>query len=1853
MLQVFGGLLVGAKQFQITVGGVSVDFERRISGDRVGKHKAPSLSPVNMEITASVSLPVDDAVLIDYFPKDWTILDARGGTVSEYDENYNKIEWRVGKVSDSVTRSYVFKSPKPTSLQPKKYSLRSELIYDGGKATGEDWVEILIEKAVHLDENRNFVSDISEEVKTKDGVWSEPIYEGEWVRVLFQKELNPKNDITIYVRNTQGLNTWVEVYYPDSSEKIAEFPVITGENYYKVYLTNMSGNHDTFDLKIVNSDPETAYLEFDHIVDPQSYENFYPVTTETVYEGGTDNFAAAQMYNDGNYENIFENDYDTTSSQTYYFSTTTTSGFGTDYRAFSTSYGAVNTQTIWKDFDETAPFMNYLDPLTSRTISGGDGTPSPTALKGYGWRTSGVYGDVIPAGTWQFHLRWRSSSTTGTVYLQIWVYSCGSDGTNVTNLFSIKDTAYDITEAGTGTTYTYTYDSSSSFDLTNKVLVVEIWDNVVVKGGNNATLTFEAGSNTSSMVFPQMIHNYRENVQHNITGISGNFDNYRLEIGYYLAGDSEPVSVYLYNFSTGQWENIGNLTSATYQVFTYDITGTNLIDNVNGEVRVRYVQPDNDGSRTSLMIDYAGIVAVKYEWHLIESWTGTVSAPLVWNLIESWAATVRAPAQWHLIETWSGTISAPAEWHLIETWSGTVKAPAQWNLIETWTATVRASAQWHLIESWTGTVKAPLVWNLIESWAATVQAPAQWHLIETWSVTIAAPAEWYLIESWSGTVRVILGKPILLTPANGEKTKDDTPTFTWIPALNAENHRLLVSSSPDFSSIIENRLFGPTDNTYTPDPENYFADGLYYWKVVAINFAFKCRENESDVWEFRVDTTKPGAPTPVSPPHNATIDNDDQPLFTWTNTLLYEPSGGTYTLIIDNDPDFSSPIYYKEGILDNEHEIENKLTENFSPYYWKVRAVDNAGNMSDWSSRLKFTLKVPPSSSVDAISPYWQKTSPLTISATATDNDGAVVKVELWYRYSPDNSSWSAWKLFDNDFASPYSWSFTFPDNNGYYEFYTRALDDRGNYEISPAQADTRCGFDNTPPTKPTLVSPENNYTTTSTTPTFKWTAVSDLSGVTYELLIDNEPDFTEPYVYYKTNITDNQHTCENALDLGYYYWRVRAVDNAGNYGDWAEWYKVEIVPYQWNLIESWTGTVKAPAAWNLIESWTGTVKAPLFWNLIESWSGTVRAPTMWNLIESWTATVSSPAEWHLIESWTATVSASAGWNLIESWTAMVSAPAHWNLVESWAATVQAPAEWYLIETWSGTVRAPVEWSLIESWTGTVQAPAEWHLVESLTATVQAPAEWHLVETWTATIKAPLVWHLVDTWTATIKAPTMWNLVESWIGVVRAPAMWQLVETWATAVRAPGIPSSSVNAITPYWENTVPFTITVTASDPSSNGYVVTVTLWYRYSENKYSWSAWENFGTDNASPWSSFTAPRGDGYYEFYSVAVDETGYQESTPSSADTSCGVDTVAPVMSSVMINDNAQTTSSTSVMVKIAASDAMSGVVQMQFSSDNVNWTAWEQFATSKPYTLPTGDGIKTVYVRVKDNAGLISEIASDSITLVTIPHAYVYPVIVSVGEIPAGSSSVVSLESYQFWMTKITITASGNVSNALIGVRQAPIEMITEQVEKVQPPSGIVYQFFWEIETNIEESLISSVKLDFSIARSWVEQNDIDESTIKLLRFSGNWQELPTQYLGSDANYFYYQATSPGLSFFTAVGERRAAPPVVPVPTPSIMPAPTVVPIEFFSLLAMSGALAGFSIIYSLARPSKFYRVLKKLERAVAARRRRRVEKPIAKPALLRKETTVAELSALRRLRRIARRKMKTTKARKSSSEKE
>ncbi|MCK4445049.1 MAG: hypothetical protein KAW09_10935, partial [Thermoplasmata archaeon] len=109
-----------------------------------------------------------------------------------------------------------------------------------------------------------------------------------------------------------------------------------------------------------------------------------------------------------------------------------------------------------------------------------------------------------------------------------------------------------------------------------------------------------------------------------------------------------------------------------------------------------------------------------------------------------------------------------------------------------------------------------------------------------------------------------------------------------------------------------------------------------------------------------------------------------------------------------------------------------------------------------------------PQSSASSITPYWRTNSPFPVDWMATD-DKDLANVTLYFRYSPDNSSWTIWEIwsYDNTISGTSAngaFSFGTPYGEGFYRFYTIANDTAGNEEDPPLTSDAICGYDASPP---------------------------------------------------------------------------------------------------------------------------------------------------------------------------------------------------------------------------------------------------------------------------------------------------------------------------------------------------------------------------------------------------------------------------------------------------------------------------------------------------------------------------------------------------------------------------------------------------------------------------------------------------------------------------------------------------------------------------------------------------------------------------------------------------------------------
>lgn len=129
-----------------------------------------------------------------------------------------------------------------------------------------------------------------------------------------------------------------------------------------------------------------------------------------------------------------------------------------------------------------------------------------------------------------------------------------------------------------------------------------------------------------------------------------------------------------------------------------------------------------------------------------------------------------------------------------------------------------------------------------------------------------------------------------------------------------------------------------------------------------------------------------------------------------------------------------------------------------------------------------------------------------------------------------------------------------------------------------------------------------------------------------------------------------------------------------------------------------------------------------------------------------------------------------------------------------------------------------------------------------------------------------------------------------------------------------------------------------------------------------------------------------------------------------------LDTTAPAGLSLKLNNGAQYTTSTTVTAAISVTDAVTTGYQMKiWGVDGAAAEAdatWVTFAASKSLTLATGDGLKTVSIKVRDDVGNESTVVTASITLNT-----AVPVVTITGPDKSKISKVETFDTSAFSFT--------------------------------------------------------------------------------------------------------------------------------------------------------------------------------------------------------------------------------------------
>jgi LmbE family N-acetylglucosaminyl deacetylase len=143
-----------------------------------------------------------------------------------------------------------------------------------------------------------------------------------------------------------------------------------------------------------------------------------------------------------------------------------------------------------------------------------------------------------------------------------------------------------------------------------------------------------------------------------------------------------------------------------------------------------------------------------------------------------------------------------------------------------------------------------------------------------------------------------------------------------------------------------------------------------------------------------------------------------------------------------------------------------------------------------------------------------------------------------------------------------------------------------------------------------------------------------------------------------------------------------------------------------------------------------------------------------------------------------------------------------------------------------------------------------------------------------------------------------------------------------------------------------------------------------RFSNDGTSWSTWETYAATKA-----WTLLNGDGLKTVRAQYQDAAGNQLTGVSDAIT---LD-MTPPSGSMIINSGAVWATTRNVTLN----NSVSGASQMRFQDNGGSWGGWETYAATKAWTLPAGDGLKTVSAEYRDAAGNVLTDVSDTITLDT------------------------------------------------------------------------------------------------------------------------------------------------------------------------------------------------------------------------------------------------------------------------------
>ena len=157
-----------------------------------------------------------------------------------------------------------------------------------------------------------------------------------------------------------------------------------------------------------------------------------------------------------------------------------------------------------------------------------------------------------------------------------------------------------------------------------------------------------------------------------------------------------------------------------------------------------------------------------------------------------------------------------------------------------------------------------------------------------------------------------------------------------------KQYRVEVSSNVDFTSVLNSATVTTTEYAFTG-----LSEGNYYWRVRAEDYTGNLGEWSKTATIF-IDYTAPTAPRGL-----ISAQGDYSVSLGWTAAIDTGSGVAHYEYRIATDSGFASITVSGESTATSNVMVNNLAYGN---YYWQVRAIDNSGNVGEWSLYKNFFI---------------------------------------------------------------------------------------------------------------------------------------------------------------------------------------------------------------------------------------------------------------------------------------------------------------------------------------------------------------------------------------------------------------------------------------------------------------------------------------------------------------------------------------------------------------------------------------------------------------------------------------------------------------------------------------------------------------------------------------------------------------------------------------------------------------------------------------------------------------------------------------------------------------------------------